>query len=264
MLNDVIGVLPFNVELPLRLTIAGAVALAAVTYLHVVFGELAPKAVALLHPEELARWLVPLLMGWAWLTTPFTVLLNRSAQGVVRLTGRRSLPTPEDSVHSPEELRLLVEQSQESGALEHHDAAMLDAVFEFSEKNAREVMTPRTEIVALPSDATLDETLAVVTNRGFSRYPVYTDTIDNIVGIVLAKDLLQRGPRAAAGLYASRHHAPGPRHPGFAGDRKGPGRFQAPQGAHGDRARRVRRDRRNRDDGGLARGNRRRDSRRVR
>jgi CBS domain containing-hemolysin-like protein len=67
---------------------------------------------------------------------------------------------------------------------------MLDAVFKFAEKNARDVMTPRTDIVALPSDATLDATLAVVANRGFSRYPVYTDTIDNIVGILLVKDLL--------------------------------------------------------------------------
>jgi CBS domain containing-hemolysin-like protein len=191
ILGDALGALPFAIELPLRITIAGAIALAAVTYLHVVFGELAPKGAALVHPEELARWLVPLLMVWAWITTPFTVLLNRSAQAVLRLTGRDTPQSAEDSVHSPEELRLLVEQAQEGGALEQHDAAMLDAVFEFSEKNAREVMTPRTGIVALPSDANLDETLTIVTEGGFSRYPVYTETIDSIVGILLAKDLLQ-------------------------------------------------------------------------
>ena len=191
VLGDALGALPFAIELPLRVTIAGAIALAAVTYLHVVFGELAPKGAALVHPEELARWFVPLLMVWAWLTTPFTALLNRSAQAVLRLTGQATPQSAEDSVHSPEELRLLVEQAQEGGTLEHHDAAMLDAVFEFSEKNAREVMTPRTEIVALPSDATLELTLTTVTEGGFSRYPVYTDTIDSIIGILLAKDLLQ-------------------------------------------------------------------------
>jgi CBS domain containing-hemolysin-like protein len=191
VLGDALGALPFAIELPLRITIAGAIALAAVTYLHVVFGELAPKGAALVHPEELARWLVPLLMIWAWITTPFTVVLNRSAQAVLRLTGRDTPQSAEDSVHSPEELRLLVEQAQEGGALEQHDAALLDAVFEFSEKNAREVMTPRTGIVALPSDANLDETLTIVTEGGFSRYPVYTDTIDSIIGILLAKDLLQ-------------------------------------------------------------------------
>ncbi len=191
ILGDALGALPFAIELPLRVTIAGAIALAAVTYLHVVFGELAPKGAALVHPEQLARWLVPLLMVWAWLTTPFTALLNRSAQAVLRFTGRDTPQSAEDSVHSPEELRLLVEQAQEGGALEQHDAALLDAVFEFSEKNAREVMTPRTDIVALPSDATLEQTLTTVTEGGFSRYPVYTDTIDSIIGILLAKDLLQ-------------------------------------------------------------------------
>ncbi len=192
--------LPITMQFAVRETIAGAVALAGVTYFTVMFGELAPKSAALLHPEELARWLVPPLVAWAWITTPFTVLLNRSAQAVLRLAGAEGTPSAEDSVHSPEELRLLVEQSQEGGALEQHDAALLGGVFQFSEKNAREVMTPRTGIVALPSDATLEETLAVVAEGGFSRYPVYTDTIDNIVGILLAKDLLPIASRRPAGF----------------------------------------------------------------
>jgi CBS domain containing-hemolysin-like protein len=187
---DALARLPWPLELPVRLTIAGAVALALVTYLHVVFGELAPKGAALLHPEALARWLVPPLMGWAWLTTPITALLNRSSQAVLRTGGHPNPDMAYDSIHSPEELRLLVEQAEESGTLERHDAEMLDAVFKFSEKSAREVMTPRTEILALPSDATMDETLAIVLDGGFSRYPVYTESIDNIVGILLAKDLL--------------------------------------------------------------------------
>jgi CBS domain containing-hemolysin-like protein len=216
ILGDALGALPIAIEVPLRLTIAGAIALAAVTYLHVVFGELAPKGAALLHPEQLARWFVPPLMVWAWLTTPFTALLNRSAQGVLRLTGRGTPQSAEDSVHSPEELRLLVEQAQEGGALEQTDAALLDGVFEFSEKNAREVMTPRTEIVALPSDATLEQTLSTVTDGGFSRYPVYTDTIDSIVGILLAKDLLQvardRPPAfTPAAIMRPAHVVPGSR-----------------------------------------------------
>ena len=104
------------------------------------------------------------------------------------------------SVHSPEELRLLVEQAEEGGALERQNAALLDGVFGFSEKSAREVMTPRTEIVALQSDATLAETLGIVTEGGFSRYPVYTDTIDNIVGILLAKDLIKVAADRPAGF----------------------------------------------------------------
>jgi len=216
VLADGLGWLPGSIDLPLRLTIGAAVALAVVTYLHVVFGELAPKGAALQHPEALARWLVPPLMAWAWLTTPITVLLNRSSQAVLRTRGQGGYDSALDSVHSPEELRLLVEQAEEGGTLERHDAAMIDAVFEFSEKNAREVMTPRTEIIALPSDATLDETLAIVLDGGFSRYPVYTETIDHIVGILLAKDLItvageRRVDFTPASIMRPAHVIPGSR-----------------------------------------------------
>jgi CBS domain containing-hemolysin-like protein len=216
LVGDILTRLPWAIEASLRLTIAAAVALAFVTYLHVVFGELAPKGAALLHPEGLARWLVPPLMGWAWLTTPITALLNRSAQAVLGTGGKPAPDAAYDSIHSPEELRLLVEQAEESGTLERHDAAMIDAVFKFSEKSAREVMTPRTDIVALPSDATLDETLAIVLDGGFSRYPVYTETIDNIVGILLAKDLITiAGERRAnftpAAIMRPAHVIPGSR-----------------------------------------------------
>jgi CBS domain containing-hemolysin-like protein len=181
--------LPAFVENSVRVTIGATVALTTVTYLHVVFGELAPRAAALNHPEQFARVLAPPLLLFAWIVTPFIWVLNRSSQLVLRLFGQRA-DLAEEAVHSPDEIRMLVEQSQEGGALQQQDADLLEGVFEFSEKNAREVMTPRTEIVALPVDATLDETLTVMDESGFSRYPVYDDSIDNIVGLVLAKDLI--------------------------------------------------------------------------
>jgi len=182
--------LPFAVEVSMRLTLAATVALILVTYLHVVFGELVPKAAALNHPESLARWLAPPLLFFAWITTPFTSFLNKSSQVILRALGQEKAGS-EEAVHSPEEIRLLVEQSQESGQMQAHDADLIEAVFEFSEKNAREVMTPRTELVALPVEATLSEVLAVVQESGLSRYPVYDESIDNIIGVVLAKDLLR-------------------------------------------------------------------------
>jgi CBS domain containing-hemolysin-like protein len=184
------GRLPLAIDLPLRLTIGAGVALVVVTYLHVVFGELTPKAAALNHPEIVARWLAPPLLFFAWLTTPFTWILNKSSGVVLKALHQKPAGTDE-SVHSPEELRLLVEQSEEKGQLQTHDAEMIQGVFEFSEKNAREVMTPRTDIVALPVEATLEQTLAVVEESGLSRYPIYEDTVDDIVGVVLAKDLLR-------------------------------------------------------------------------
>jgi CBS domain containing-hemolysin-like protein len=182
--------LPFAIEISMRLTLAATVALVIVTYLHVVFGELVPKAAALNHPEVLARWLAPPLLFFAWITTPFTFFLNKSSLVILHALGQEKAGS-EEAVHSPEEIRLLVEQSQESGQMQAHDADLIDAVFEFSEKNAREVMTPRTELVALPVEATLSEVLSVVQESGLSRYPVYDESIDNIIGVVLAKDLLK-------------------------------------------------------------------------
>ena len=196
MFANVFGYLPFAMEMSLRLTLGAGLALVVVTYLHVVFGELTPKAAALNHPEALARWLAPPLLFFAWITKPFTYSLNKSSQVILRLLGQEKAGS-EDAVHSPEEIRLLVEQSQESGQMQAHDADLIDAVFEFSEKNAREVMTPRTELVALPVEATLSEVLGVVQESGLSRYPVYDESIDNIIGVVLAKDLLKLlAPRA--------------------------------------------------------------------
>lgn len=86
---------------------------------------------------------------------------------------------------------MLVERASEGGALPATDAEILEGVFEFSEKNAREVMTPRTAIVAIAAESTLDEAVAVVEEAGFSRYPVYRDTLDDVVGMVHAKDLLK-------------------------------------------------------------------------
>lgn len=184
-----LGGLPMAIDLSVRIGIATAVALAVVTYFHVVFGELAPRGFALSHPENVARWLTPPLLAFGWVMTPFTTLLGRSAQLVLRLARQRPVK-PQENVHSPDELRMLVEQSQELGVLEPQDADMLEGVFEFSEKSAREVMTPRTEIDALAIDASLDETLDLLEERGRSRYPVYEESIDNIVGVVLTKDLL--------------------------------------------------------------------------
>ena len=214
-LADWFGSLPIAIEQSLRVSFGAMVALASITYLHVVFGELAPRAAALNHPEQFARWLAPPLMVFAWLVTPFIAVLNRSSQAVLKVFGQRG-DMLEEPVHSPEELRLIVEQSQELGAIPTRDADLIEGVFEFSEKNAREVMTPRTGVVAMPIDATLDEALAIVEENAFSRYPAYDDSIDNIVGLVLAKDLLRvaRHPPAGftvASIMRDVHVVPGSR-----------------------------------------------------
>ena len=181
--------LPLAIEQSLRVSIGAIVALLVITYFHVVFGELAPRAMALNRPEVFAKWLAPPLLAFAWLMTPFTVVLNKSADWALRLVGQNA-EIQHEPVHSPDELRMLIEHSEEQGAMEAKPAELMDGVFEFSEKNAKEVMTPRTSIVALSVDATLDEAVTIVEEARFSRYPVYEDTIDNVVGMLHAKDLL--------------------------------------------------------------------------
>jgi CBS domain containing-hemolysin-like protein len=207
--------LPIGISVSLRVTIATIIAFLVVTFITVVFGELTPKNVALNNPERWARYLIPPLLAFAWVTKPFTWLLNRSSQMVLRLLNQKPMES-EESVHSPEELRMLVEQSEESGALEKEDAAMIDAVFEFSEKNAREVMTPRTEIEAIEVSATFEEVIQFVSESGRSRIPVYEETIDDIIGVLLVKDLIPvlRNPPEPFSLRAlirPPHFVPGTR-----------------------------------------------------
>ena len=184
-----LSVLPVGLEVAARLAAGSILAISFVTYFHVVFGELAPRSVALTHPEQVARLLAPPLIVFEWIMRPFTLSLNWSAEMALRAVGQRPM-NMEETLHSPDELRMLVEQSGEGGVLDASPANLLDGVFEFSEKNAREVMTPRTEIDALPVDATLDDALTLVEETRRSRYPVFDESIDNIVGLVLAKDLI--------------------------------------------------------------------------
>src|SRR6266851_1395742 len=169
-----------------RAGVASTVAVALVSFLHVVFGEQAPKAWAITHPEATSRWIAAPLIFFSWVTRPFTDLLNWSAGRVMRLLGLKGTTAELERIHSPEELRMLVEQSQKRGKLDADDARLLQGVFEFSEKTAREVMTPRTEMVALPADLTLEEAADQVAVAGRSRYPVYGDSLDDILGVVLA------------------------------------------------------------------------------
>jgi CBS domain containing-hemolysin-like protein len=212
---DRIAHVPWLLQLGARAGLGTAFAMAVVTYGHVVFGELAPRGATINNPERVSRWLVPGLVAFAWITKPFTWLLNRSAELVLKPFGLRP-GSAEENVHSADELRILVEQSQEVGVLERQDAALIEGVFEFSEKNAREVMTPRTAIDALDVEATLDEAVALVVETQRSRYPVYEESIDNIVGLALAKDFIPLLRDRPAGFTMSQvmrpvHVVPGSR-----------------------------------------------------
>jgi CBS domain containing-hemolysin-like protein len=156
-----------------------------------VLGELIPKSLALRAPEELARWMAAPLVVFSKLTAPVVWLIGQSSAGILRLAGVRDTHGMQH-VHSPEELRLIVMQARAQGTLDESDSAMLAGVFDFHEKKARDIMRPRTDVVGIPIDASEAEVWALVRRERYSRYPVYRETLDEVVGVLLAKDLFLR------------------------------------------------------------------------
>jgi CBS domain containing-hemolysin-like protein len=207
--------LPLGWEVAFRTSVASVTALVIATFFHVVIGELVPRSVALNHPETFSKWMAPPLIFFAALVRPFIWLLDSAATATLKLFGEKPVES-EDPIHSPEELRMIVEQSSEEGLLQEQPAELIDAVFEFTEKKAADVMTPRTAVVALDVQAPLDAVLALADETRFSRYPVYEETVDHVIGMVLAKDLLPVAMRRPAdfslrGILRPVHVVPGSR-----------------------------------------------------
>lgn len=170
--------------------VAVTLAFTIISVLHIILGELVPKALALLYPEGVSLWVVWPLIGFTWLMHVPIVVLNGTANRLLRMVGVEP-PSEHHRLHSPDEIRMLVEQSEEGGSLERENARLLAGVFEFSEKSAEEVMTPRTEIVALDAELSVEEAADQVAAAGRSRYPVFTSSLDEIVGVVHAKEILR-------------------------------------------------------------------------
>ena len=181
---------------------AGTLAFALITVMHIVLGELAPKSVALLFPETVSLWTSGPLIVFSRIFTPFIHMLNGSANLLLHMMGLRAA-TEVERVHRPEEIEMLLDQSYESGFLGKEPVDMIRGVFDLSETVAGEVMTPRTEVVALPVTATVADAAEMILEARHSRLPVYEENLDHIVGLVLARDIWQAqrdGIRALAGL----------------------------------------------------------------
>ena len=189
LIEGAFSALPQPVNAIATHSVAVAVSFAIITLLHIVLGELVPKALALLYPERVSELVTAPLVGFTWIMAAPIAVLNNLANFLLRLM-RVKPPGSHERLHSPEEIRMLVEQSQEGGRLGKQDARLLEGVFEFSEKTAEQVMTPRTEMVAMDSDDSVEAAADVVARAGRSRYPVYRESLDDIVGVVHAKDIL--------------------------------------------------------------------------
>ena len=168
--------------------VAGTIAFAFITFLHIVLGELAPKTIALVAPEATAMWTAGPLIAFSRLLTPFIVFLNGSANLLLRAIGMR--PASEiERVHRPEEIEMLVTQMYQHGKLSEEPVEMIRGVFDLSETAASEILTPRTEINAVPMDATVDDAADMFLDCGHSRMPVFEGSLDKIVGMLIGRDV---------------------------------------------------------------------------
>jgi len=163
------------------------VAFFILTFFHIVLGELAPKSIALTSPEKTARAVVRPLLIFSRVMSPFIWVFNGAANSLLRIFGVEPVNDPEG--HSPDEIRFLVMQAHARGTLDESDRAMLAGVLDFHEKKARDVMRPRTEVVALDIEATEEEVWEILRRERYSRYPVYRESLDDVTGVFLAKDL---------------------------------------------------------------------------
>ena len=189
VIEPAFAVLGDRIALATSHSIAFTIAFAVITSLHIVLGELAPKTVALQYPERMSLIVArptELFMKVFW---PFIRLLNGMGRAVVQAFGMRP-PSGHSLVHSEEELKMLVTASQEAGVIEEDEEQMLHRVFGFADLTAGQVMVPRTEMVAIAADASIDGVLQAVARGGHDRYPVYKKDLDNIVGVLHLTDLL--------------------------------------------------------------------------
>jgi CBS domain containing-hemolysin-like protein len=168
--------------------VAVGVAYLLLTYLHVVLGEQAPKALAIQRAEDLALLLTGPLLAFGRVSRPFIKLIGGSSNWLVRLL-RLPPQRTEQEVHSVEELGMLVEETEEAGVMSEDQADYVRNVFRLSNKRVRDVMIPREKVVTVPINATEEELLETARDTAHTRLPVWEGNPDHIVGIVNTKDL---------------------------------------------------------------------------
>ncbi|CAM3864417.1 hemolysin family protein [Mucilaginibacter galii] len=189
MMLNLFTVFGMDVTSTLAVNSSHVVAFITITVLHIVFGELAPKTLAIQRSVRTAMAVSVPLRFFFVVFRPAIWLLNTFANFILKLFGVTTTHG-EESHHSSEELQYLLEQGKESGALDSNEHELIKNVFDFNERVVKNIMVPRTKISGIDITTERNELLECIITEGYSRMPVYDDTIDKIVGIVHAKDIL--------------------------------------------------------------------------
>jgi CBS domain containing-hemolysin-like protein len=190
LLQPLVDLFPNVVQSGISHSISAGLAFAMITFLHVVVGELAPKSIALQNPEKTSLVVARPTLWSERIFKPIIWLLNGTGNALLRLIGVKPA-SGHELVHSVEELKMLVTASSEGGVVEPQEREMLHAVFDFGELLVGQVMIPRTEIIAVEADIPLEQIITLITESTYTKFPVYDDDLDTILGIVHVKDILR-------------------------------------------------------------------------
>lgn len=183
--------LGFSITEALAHRIALPVAFITLTVLHIVFGELAPKSIAIRFPTSTTLAVSLPLRIFYIVFRPFISLLNGFANLILKMFGIKPM-SEQDEIHSEEELKLIIAESEEGGAIESSERELIQNVFDFDDRIVKQVMVQRIKISAITVSSTIDQALQIVLKEGYSRYPVYDTNLDDIKGIVHGKDIVQQ------------------------------------------------------------------------
>jgi CBS domain containing-hemolysin-like protein len=185
-LMELIGI---SMDPSLAHAIALPLAFIIITILHIVFGELAPKSLAIQRSESTSRVIAYPLQFFFYLFRPFIWILNGFANMILKTIGISAVRGSD--VHSSEELQLLVQQGQQSGEIDESEYKIIKNAFDFSEQTAKQIMVPRTQVFAFEVNSFNETLLEKIIEESYSRIPCYEESLDNIIGVVYLKDLLK-------------------------------------------------------------------------
>lgn len=160
-----------------------------ITFLHIILGELAPKSLAIRYPKATTLFVSIPLNVFYHIFRPFIVLLNGTANKILNLVGIMPATESERS-HSEEEIRSIIADETKSGQIDETEHAIIQKVFGFNDKIAGDVMVPRNNMIAIDVEENRDKIIQKVIDEGFSRIPVYKDSMDNIIGVIYSKDII--------------------------------------------------------------------------
>ncbi len=169
-------------------SIALPIAFFTLTVMHIVFGELAPKSLAIRYPASTTLRLAIPLRIFYFVFRPFIWFLNGFANLILKIFGIK--PMSEIDIHSEEELKLIIAESEEGGAIETSERELIQNVFDFDNRVARQVMVPRVKMSMMKADNSIIDAMDIVLKEGYSRYPIYEQSKDEIIGVVHSKDIV--------------------------------------------------------------------------